>query len=150
MTMHRRAILVLIATTTVAVVPLRGPSALAQQPPRYPVDPETQRAIGARLLPADELKTQLDAGAKVLVIEARERGKFDETLPGAINIPLPELEAHLKTLPKDTHLVFTCGTGRASSQAAKLAEELGFKSSAFCPVNTWKGRGYRPESRKQE
>jgi hypothetical protein len=25
--------------------------------------------------------------AEVLVIEARERGKFDETLPGAVNIP---------------------------------------------------------------
>jgi rhodanese-related sulfurtransferase len=72
------------------------------------------------------------------------------TRPSRALSTFPELEAHLKTLPKDTYLVFTCGTGRASSQAAKLAEELGFKSTAFCPVDTWKGRGYRPESREQK
>ena len=28
------------------------------------------------------------------------------------------------------------------SQAAKLAEELGFSSTTFCPVSKWKEQGY--------
>jgi len=51
--------------------------------------------------------------------------------------------------PKDTYLVFTCGTGRTSSQAAKLAEELGFESTTFCPVNQWKEQGYQAEPMKK-
>ena len=123
--------------------------AFAQQQPRYPVDPQTGRAVGAKQLPAEELKRHLDAHGKVLVVEVREPGKFNETIPGATNIPFDELEGRLKSVPKDTYLVFTCGTGRTSSQAAKLAEDLGFKSTTFCPVNKWKEQGYQAEPRNK-
>ena len=46
-------------------------------------------------------------------------------------------------------LVFTCGTGRTSSQAAKLAEELGFKSTTFCPLNQWTEQGYQAKPRNK-
>jgi rhodanese-related sulfurtransferase len=145
---RRRAVL-RVAVVVVLEVGLRGSApALAQQQPRYPVDPNTQRAIGAMQMPADELKRLLDAHTKVLLVEVREPGKFNETIPGARNIPFNELEAYLKSVPKDTYLVFTCGTGRTSSQAAKLAEELGFKGTTFCPVNQWKEQGYQAEPRK--
>jgi rhodanese-related sulfurtransferase len=98
-------------------------------------------------VPAGELRRHLDADNKVLIVEVREPGKFNETIPGATNIPFDQLEGRLKSVPKDTYLVFTCGTGRTSSQAAKLAEELGFKSTTFCPVNQWKEQGYQAEPR---
>lgn len=75
---------------------------------RYPVDPQTRWAIGATPKPAEELKKQLDAGEKVLIIDVRSAVQFQkESIPGAINIPLDELEGHLKTMPKDTFIVFT-------------------------------------------
>ena len=123
--------------------------ASAQQQPRYPVDPQTGRAVGAKQLPADELKRHLDGHNKVLIVEVREPDKYTETLPGAINIPFNQLEDRLKSVPKDTYLVFTCGTGRTSSQAAKLAEELGFKSTTFCPVSQWKEQGYNAAPKNQ-
>ncbi len=79
----------------------------AQAPQRYPVDPQTNWAIGARLTPAEELKKRLDAG-NMLIIDVRGAAQFQkETLPGAINIPLAELEDRLKSMAKDTYIVFT-------------------------------------------
>jgi rhodanese-related sulfurtransferase len=44
----------------------------------------------------------------VLIIDVRQPASFQkETIPGAINIPLAELEGHLKTMSKDTFIVFT-------------------------------------------
>ena len=79
----------------------------AQAQPRYPVDPQTRWAIGAKLTLAEELKKSLDTG-KILIIDVRAPARFQkETIPGAINIPLAELEGHLKTMAKDTYIVFT-------------------------------------------
>jgi hypothetical protein len=133
---RRRAVLT-IAVVVVLEAGLRWSApALAQQPPRYPVDPNTQRAIGAKQMPADELKRLLDAHTKVLLVEVREPGKFNETIPGATSIPFNELEAHLKSVPKDTsgeargrtriqgHDVLPCqpveGTGLSSGAEEEL------------------------------
>ena len=79
----------------------------AQAQPRYPVDPQTRWAVGAKPKPADELKKELDAG-KILIIDVRTPEQFQkETIPGAINIPLAELEGHLKKMSKDAYIVFT-------------------------------------------
>ena len=83
------------------------PSFAAQAQPRYPVDPQTKWAEGAKQTPADELKKRLDAG-KMLIIDVRAPASFEkETIPGAINIPFAELEGHLKKMSKDTYIVFT-------------------------------------------
>ncbi len=82
-------------------------SLAAQAQPRYPVDPKNNWAVGAKPKPADELKKELDAG-KILIIDVRAPEQFlKETLPGAINIPLAQLEDHLKKMAKDTYIVFT-------------------------------------------
>jgi 3-mercaptopyruvate sulfurtransferase SseA len=83
-------------------------SSPAQQQPRYPVDPQTRWATGAKLKPAEQLKKQRDSGSTVMIIDVRSAASFEkETIPGAINVPFAELEGHLKTLPKDTFIVFT-------------------------------------------
>ena len=74
----------------------------------YPVDPQTGRAIGAREISPEELKEHIDRKTKYLIIDVREPEAFArQTIKGAINIPLDELEAALKKIPKDTALVFT-------------------------------------------
>jgi hypothetical protein len=79
----------------------------AQAQPRYPVDPQTRWAIGAKPKLADELKKELDGG-KTLIIDVPAPERFQkETIPGAIKIPLEVLDGHLKKLAKDTYIVFT-------------------------------------------
>ncbi len=98
---------IVTAVSLLAVVLWTTSLFAAQSQPRYPVDPKTNLAIGAKQTPADELKKRLDAG-KMLIIDVRSPASFEkETLPGAINIPLAELEGHLKKMSKDTYIVFT-------------------------------------------
>lgn len=63
-------------------------------------------AQGERL-DIDELKVQLDAGAEVLLIDVREDHEVASgSIPGAIHIPVGELEARMPDIPKDIRLVF--------------------------------------------
>ena len=58
-------------------------------------------------LDVDELKTQLDAGADVLLIDVREDYEVESgSIPGSIHIPVGELEARMPDIPKDVRLVF--------------------------------------------
>lgn len=97
---------------TVAILALwavvQTPAQQSAQAPRYPVDPATGRAIGAREIAPDVVKQALDEGQKIVVIDVRPPEAFEkETIPGAINIPLAELEKRLTEFSKDTLLVFT-------------------------------------------
>ena len=76
--------------------------------PRYPVDPGTGRAIGATEMAPEQVKSALDDSRAVVIIDTRGAEAFEkETLPGAINIPLADLEGRLAEFSKDTLLVFT-------------------------------------------
>ncbi len=84
------------------------PQAAAPAQPRYPVDPTTGRALGATEMAPDAVKQALDKGQRVVIIDVRPAEAFEkETLPGAIHIPLAELEKRLPEFAKDTLLVFT-------------------------------------------
>ena len=39
--------------------------------------------------------------------------------------------------------------GTLSSQAAKLAEDQGYKTATFCPIQSWKDQGYTTEPGKK-
>src|ERR671919_2992313 len=96
----------LITFLTVGVLLVCATSSSAQSQRRYPVDPQTRWAVGARPTPADELKKQLDNGS-VMIIDVRPPASFErENIPGAINVPLDELESHLKKMSKDTYILF--------------------------------------------
>lgn len=67
-----------------------------------------QRSATAKETKADELKAKLDKGEKILVIDLRsEEEAKSGSIPGAIHIPMEQLEARMKDIPKDVQLVFT-------------------------------------------
>jgi rhodanese-related sulfurtransferase len=67
-----------------------------------------QRSASAKETPADELKRRIDAGEKVLVIDVRsDEEARSGSIPGAVHLPLEQLEARMKDIPKDVQLVFT-------------------------------------------
>ncbi len=55
-----------------------------------------------------ELKQKLDSGEKLLLIDVREDWELEENgaIPGAIHIPMAELDMRMKDIPKDVELVF--------------------------------------------
>jgi rhodanese-related sulfurtransferase len=67
-----------------------------------------QRSTMARETAAEELKAKLDRGEKVLVIDVRTDEEVKSgSIPGAIHIPMDQLEARMKDVPRDVQLVFT-------------------------------------------
>ncbi len=55
-----------------------------------------------------ELKQKLDSGEKLLLTDVREDWELEENgaIPGAIHIPMAELDMRMKDIPKDIQLVF--------------------------------------------
>ena len=67
-----------------------------------------QRSATARETKPDALQQMLDRGEKVLVIDVRtDQEVLSGSIPGAIHIPMEQLEARMKDVPKDVQLVFT-------------------------------------------
>jgi 3-mercaptopyruvate sulfurtransferase SseA len=55
-----------------------------------------------------DLKKKLDSGDKYLLIDVREDWELKENgaIPGAIHIPVAELDQRMKDIPKDIELLF--------------------------------------------
>jgi hypothetical protein len=70
--------------------------------------PGAGRSATAKETGADALKAKLDAGDKVLVIDVRSDEEVESgSIPGAVHIPMEQLEARMKDIPRDVTLVFT-------------------------------------------
>ena len=74
---------------------------------------------------AHEAMTMIDAGALVIDVRA-PRDWRRQHIPGSLNIPLAQLEAHAPDLSEDGRLITFCTGGLLSSGAAGLLREWGF------------------------
>ena len=95
---------------------------------------------------ADEAQALLADGA--LAIDVREPEEFARGhVPGALNVPLGEIESRAGEIPRDASVVAYCGHGERSSSALSILERLGFER----PHNldggfaAWKEGGTRPK-----
>jgi rhodanese-related sulfurtransferase len=67
-----------------------------------------QRSPTAGETKPDALEAKLEKGEKILVIDVRTDAEVKSgSIPGAIHIPMDQLEARMKDIPKDVELVFT-------------------------------------------
>jgi rhodanese-related sulfurtransferase len=104
---------------------------------------------GATETSAVELSKELGQGQKVLVIDVRSPEEFATGhIPGATNIPIEELSRRIAEMkvPKDTTIVTMCEHGGRSSRAALELQKLGYKSSSFCKLESWKKEGHKTET----
>lgn len=79
-------------------------------------------------LPPEALAERLASEQPPLLIDVRSPEEFALAhLPGARNIPLERLEAHLETLPKGKEIVAVCLRGRRSAHAVAQLLQAGFQ-----------------------
>ncbi len=92
--MARRMVAIVVATVIIALT-FAPRVALTQEK-------KTER------IAISELKKKLNSGAKFLLIDVREdwEMKRDGAIPGAIHIPVAELDKRMKDIPKNIRLVF--------------------------------------------
>lgn len=80
-----------------------------------------------RKISNEQLSEKLAAGENLVVIDVREPAEFAfGHVPGAISIPLGELERRLDELKPDQPYAVICRTGNRSDLACKIMSERGF------------------------
>ena len=78
-------------------------------------------------LDAQELDTKMWSDEPPLILDVRSEKEWrKERLPGAVNIPLQELETRMDELPRDREIVLVCASGFRSAAAVGILEKGGF------------------------
>jgi rhodanese-related sulfurtransferase len=87
---------------------------------RIPLKPERP------CIKAEDLRNVLE-GKPILILDVRSSSEFSAgNIPGSINIPVDELQEHIRELAHDRFIVTVCGKGGGRSlQAANLLRENG-------------------------
>ncbi|MNP61194.1 Thiosulfate sulfurtransferase PspE precursor [compost metagenome] len=76
----------------------------------------------------EDLANKLTANDKVTVIDVREPAEYSfNRIPGAISIPLGELEDRVHELNTEDEIYVVCRTGNRSDMACRMLSEKGFK-----------------------
>jgi rhodanese-related sulfurtransferase len=64
--------------------------------------------MAAERIPISELKEKLEGAKKPIVVDVREASEIKESgaIPGAIHIPMAQIEKRMGELPKNADIVF--------------------------------------------
>ncbi len=104
----------------------------------------TTQANGAmQELTPQEVQARLDAGS-ILLIDVREPSEYEaERIPGALLFPLSTFDASRLPPDGERRVVFQCGTGKRSAQAALKRLSAGAQHAAHLAggIGAWKSAG---------
>jgi rhodanese-related sulfurtransferase len=80
----------------------------------------------------EELKTRIDNGEKINLIDCREPHEYEEANLGAKLIPLGKFQMmdldELEDL-KDEEVIIHCRSGKRSAMACTILDQMGFKNT---------------------
>jgi len=73
-----------------------------------------------------------DNPSQIAIIDVRDEREFKKgSFPGAINMPVGDVEKKMGELPKDKPVVFVCPTGARSGEAYDTVKMLGGGVTAY-------------------
>lgn len=78
----------------------------------------------AKTVPPAWLSERIEAGERVYVLDVRSPGEFAAGhIPGAVNIPLEQVEARLKDIPDGAKIVVACQHGPRADLACQAIRD---------------------------
>ena len=117
-----------------------------KHPPRFLeiVDDAKKRV---RETNVDAVKTRMDRGEKLLLVDVREESEFaKDHLPGSIHLGKGVIERDIEArVPElNTELVLYCGGGFRSALAADNLQKMGYTNviSMDGGIRDWREKGY--------
>jgi rhodanese-related sulfurtransferase len=91
---------------------------------------------------AEELKTRLDKGENLYLLDVRDEYEYEISNIGGHLIPLPELPKRLSELNTNEEIVALCKMGPRGVKAVELLQKQGFKkvSNLRGGIHAWSDR----------
>ena len=84
-----------------------------------------RRFMGGTRVSSSVVHEKIQAGARI--VDVRSPGEFQSgAYPGAVNIPVQELEARLSEVPRDRPVVLYCASGARSAAAERILRARGY------------------------
>ncbi len=85
--------------------------------------------VAANILRGDMPVSHWDSAKKAFLLDVRNPPELAvESVPGAINIPLPELRARLAELPRDREILVICRSAQRAYYATRILLQNGLKA----------------------
>jgi rhodanese-related sulfurtransferase len=102
-------------------------------------------------LTAEELAQALETKKDVFLLDVREPAELEQTgvIDGYVNIPLNQLEARMKEIPKDKIVITMCMRGNRAGRAAAMLEQAGYNVYGSCGIVPYKDAGYKTSAYKK-
>jgi sulfur-carrier protein adenylyltransferase/sulfurtransferase len=93
---------------------------------------DAQQAASGSTITATELKSMLDHGDNIFLVDVREPNEYEiVSIPGATLIPKDQFltGAALEKLPQDKCIVLHCKSGARSAEALAAVKNAGFSDA---------------------
>jgi sulfur-carrier protein adenylyltransferase/sulfurtransferase len=92
--------------------------------------PPKNMANTATEITVDELKSRLDAGEQILIVDVRNPEEFQICrIPGSVLLPLPELGRRFGELDAAKEIILHCKSGMRSQKAQQFLREKGYQKT---------------------
>jgi len=111
------------------------------------------RSLPNLRLGVDELKRRIDGGLSPVIVDLRtplQIKAFPYSIPGALKIPLQEMERAYSTLPVEREVVLFCNCPNevSSAKAAQFLQRKGYASAwaLMGGIDAWRERNYPIEA----
>jgi sulfur-carrier protein adenylyltransferase/sulfurtransferase len=93
---------------------------------------DAQEAASGSTITATELKSMLDNGDNIFLVDVREPNEYEiVSIPGSVLIPKDQFltGAALEKLPQDKRIVLHCKSGARSAEALAIVKNAGFSDA---------------------
>ncbi|MGN9863450.1 sulfurtransferase TusA family protein [Bacillus swezeyi] len=91
----------------------------------------------------EAFKQKVESAKPLNILDVREAEEYEEAhIPGAVHIPLGEVEQRSHELNKDDEIYIICHSGRRSEMAAQTMKKQGFKKliNVVPGMRDWTGK----------
>jgi len=98
--------------------------------------------VSVREIQAEELKSRLDRGEDLFLLDVRDEYEYEISNIGGYLIPLPELATRANELDANREIVALCKMGPRGVKAVELLQKRGFSnvSNLHGGIHAWSDR----------
>jgi rhodanese-related sulfurtransferase len=102
---------------------------------------------GPERISIPDLEKKIEASKSLLIVDVRTPKEIQESgaVPGAVHVPVDEVEQRVGDFPKGSEIAFYCGGGGRASRAAQTLWNTGHRKLFYFGMRDWKRRSLPTE-----